>query len=191
MSDAIRRIKDSIDLPALVGEYLPLRKSGAQWLAPCPWHADTQPSLRIYVDHVYCFACGAHGTAIDFLAKIEGVSIGAAIKQLSERTGIPLNSKPVSRRQRAYDREEAAFGNWWWRRECARLALRLSAYVRLGDGPESEAAGLLWRSVAALKGAERRALVARCATAEDRQEWRADVEDARWWTGIVVEVIAA
>ena len=191
MSDAIRRIKDSIDLAALVGEYVKLRALGREHIGLCPFHQEKTPSLRVHDRYLKCFGCGWAGDCFDFLAKIEGVSIGAAIKQLSERTGIPLDGKPISRRQRAYDREEAAFADWWWRRERARLALRLSAYVRLGDGPESEAAGLLWRSVAALKGAERRALVARCATAEDRQEWRADVENARCWTEAVVEICAA
>jgi DNA polymerase len=40
----------------------------------CPFHADKTPSLKIYVDHYHCFGCGAHGSHIDWLIQVEGMS---------------------------------------------------------------------------------------------------------------------
>lgn len=177
----ILRIKESLPLPALVADYFPLRKSGQQWLIACLWHRDKNPSCRIYADHYYCFVCQASGDAIDFLSQVKGISKGAAIKQLAERAGISLDGKPQTRAQVAYDREQQAFAEWWWKRECQRSALRTSAYVLMLDHGtteiECEQVGLIARQMRGLNRQERVALCVRAATKEDRKEWEAE----RWW----------
>lgn len=54
----------------------------------CPFHDDHHPSMRLYDDHFYCFACAAHGDVIDLTAKLLGISVPEAIRRLEEDFGI-------------------------------------------------------------------------------------------------------
>lgn len=58
----------------------------------CPFHDDHHPSLRLYDDHFYCFACAAHGDVIDLTAKLLGITVPEAIRHLEEDFGINTNA---------------------------------------------------------------------------------------------------
>src|SRR5262249_60390991 len=68
-------------LADLIGEQL---INGKVW---CPFHDDSTPSLQFYDDHYYCFGCGAHGDAIDWLRDVEGMDYGAAAELLASWSG--------------------------------------------------------------------------------------------------------
>ncbi|SOD25642.1 DNA primase, catalytic core [Variovorax sp. YR752] len=79
-------------------------RRGVQTRALCPFHQDTRPSLNLYpVDgssqaHYHCFACGAHGNAIDLVKQVEGLDFLPAVQWLARQFGIkPLRDK-ISRR---------------------------------------------------------------------------------------------
>ena len=57
----------------------------------CPFHDDRHPSLRLYDDHFYCFACAAHGDVIDMTAKLLDVPVNEAICRLEKDFGIGIN----------------------------------------------------------------------------------------------------
>lgn len=61
-----------VSLRDIVGEPLAHNK------VRCPFHDDATPSCHIYHDHYHCFACGAHGDAINWLMEVEGLSFTAA-----------------------------------------------------------------------------------------------------------------
>jgi DNA polymerase len=44
----------------------------------CPFHDDAKPSCVIYSDHYYCFGCGAHGSRLDWLTRVEGMTLAEA-----------------------------------------------------------------------------------------------------------------
>ena len=51
----------------------------------CIFHADNNPSMKLYTDHFHCFGCGAHGDVTDFTAQLYGLSkIEAARKLCSD-----------------------------------------------------------------------------------------------------------
>ena len=54
----------------------------------CPFHDDHHPSMRLYDDHFYCFACAAHGDVIDLTAKLLGIPGPEAIRRLEKDFGI-------------------------------------------------------------------------------------------------------
>jgi hypothetical protein len=182
----IPRLKEALPLPDLVGEYVALRKSGPDYLGLCPFHQERTPSLRVHASYFHCFGCGVSGDVIDFLARIEGISKGAAIRELSERTGIPLDGTPRTRLQRVYDREEREFSDWWWKRACEQLARRLTCMVLYDTAAAADAAGLLWRQTAGLDRQGKLALAQRCATSEERAEWRSD----KRWAEVFVSALA-
>jgi hypothetical protein len=53
----------------------------------CPYHDDRTPSLHIYHDHFYCFACGAHGNRLDWLCDVEGLTQEEALELLANWQG--------------------------------------------------------------------------------------------------------
>ena len=73
-------------------------KVGRNGMARCPFHDDHHPSLRLYDDHFYCFACAAHGDVIDLTAKLLGVSVPEAILRLEEDFGIDTHDSPSTSR---------------------------------------------------------------------------------------------
>lgn len=63
-------------------------------MARCPFHDDRHPSLSLYDDHFYCFACAAHGDVIDLTAKLLGVPVPEAIRRIEEDFGIDAHDSP-------------------------------------------------------------------------------------------------
>lgn len=66
-----------MDKPSIVdtiSQYLPLKPSGKEWKACCPFHEDKHPSFSVNEESgvFYCFGCGAKGDVFDFLMKWSG-----------------------------------------------------------------------------------------------------------------------
>lgn len=84
-------------------------RRGLQTRALCPFHQDTRPSLNLYREdgaspaHFHCFACGAHGNAIDLVKQVEGLEFLPAVKWLTQQFGL----KPP-RRQSTQQGERSA-----------------------------------------------------------------------------------
>jgi hypothetical protein len=82
-------VKASVDLVALVGSRVELRKSGSQFVGPCPFHDDRTPSFYVHPERgFYCHGCGAKGDAIGFLMRLDGLDFAQALEQLS---GAPID----------------------------------------------------------------------------------------------------
>lgn len=56
--------------------------------AVCPFHDDRHPSMKVYEDGFYCFACGAGGDVIKFVAMNEHIGNVGAARLIEERLGI-------------------------------------------------------------------------------------------------------
>ena len=92
----IETIKAAVS-PADAAERYGLKVS-RNGMTRCPFHDDHHPSLRLYDDHFYCFACAAHGDVIDLTAKLLGVSAPEAIRRLEEDFGINAHDSPSTTR---------------------------------------------------------------------------------------------
>lgn len=79
-----------------VARYLGIQveRRGAAQRAICPFHQDTKPSLNLFPAdtkgpaHYHCFACGAHGHAIDLVKQVQGVEFLPAVQWLAKTFGI-------------------------------------------------------------------------------------------------------
>ncbi len=73
-----------VDIVEVVGRYVPLAQSGAEFEACCPFHDEKTPSFKVNpVKRFYhCFGCGAHGDAIKFLQEHQGLSFVEACRTL-------------------------------------------------------------------------------------------------------------
>lgn len=79
-------------------------RRGATIQALCPFHQDTRPSLNLYpadgasAAHYHCFACGAHGNAIDLVKEVLGLEFLPAVQWLAQQFGIKSPSRPSDQR---------------------------------------------------------------------------------------------
>jgi len=91
--DFVEQLKSSVDIVSVIGEYVRLRRSGAnRYMGLCPFHNEKSPSFTVHVVHQFykCFSCGASGDVIKFVMEKEGISFYEALKSLAERYGIPM-----------------------------------------------------------------------------------------------------
>lgn len=90
----VEQLKSSVDIVAVVGQYVRLKRSGGgpRWVGLCPFHAERTPSFSVHAGHQFfkCFGCGMGGDVIRFVMEIERMTFWEAVKLLAERHGIPL-----------------------------------------------------------------------------------------------------
>ncbi len=81
-----------IDVVDVIERYVPLKKSGANHLACCPFHSEKTPSFTVSPakQFYHCFGCGAHGNAISFLMEYQGLGYVEAVKDLAESVGMKM-----------------------------------------------------------------------------------------------------
>jgi len=91
-------IKNAVDIVTLVGEHLPLHRSGSKFKALCPFHDDHNPSLELNPERqsYKCWSCGAGGDVFDFVIAFERVEFAEALRMLADRAGLALEKSNVA-----------------------------------------------------------------------------------------------
>ena len=74
----------------VVGRRVKLTRRGHDLIGLCPFHKEKTPSFHVYDDHYHCFGCGAHGSAIDFLMNVEGMSFPESVERLAGEAGMEV-----------------------------------------------------------------------------------------------------
>ena len=89
---SIERLKTSIDIVDVIGSYIELKKSGANFKANCPFHGEKTPSFVVSPQKqiFHCFGCGVGGDSVKFVMEIEKLSYPEAIEKLASNYNIPL-----------------------------------------------------------------------------------------------------
>ena len=108
-------IRAHADLAAIARGYgVPLRKAGAQFTAPCPFHKEKTSSFFIHPGkQMYkCWGCSRGGDVFRFVAEMEHLDFRATVRRVAELAGYPLPDEPAwapeQRKQHARDRVAAA-----------------------------------------------------------------------------------
>ena len=85
MSEFLQAIRQANPLPVIAARLVPLRQSGREWTARCPFHQDRSPSFTIYDGgrRFKCFGCGAGGDVLDFVQRAYGLNLPDAVRSLS------------------------------------------------------------------------------------------------------------
>ena len=96
-------VKQQTDIVRIVGEYVKLRKSGANWSALCPFHKEKSGSFYLYpgTASYYCFGCHEHGDVFTFVMKMDSVGFPEAVRAVAGKMGIPLPQREFSSPQEA------------------------------------------------------------------------------------------
>lgn len=89
---SIEQIKNRIDIIDVIGEYIKLKKRGANYLGNCPFHNEKTPSFTVSPSkEIYkCFGCGKSGNTITFLMEHDKLSYVEALRWLAKRYNIEI-----------------------------------------------------------------------------------------------------
>jgi DNA primase len=104
--DFTQLVKGQADIVRIIGDYLKLRKSGAQnYTGLCPFHKEKTGSFSVNATHgyFYCFGCHEKGDVFTFVMKMENVSFPEAIRVVATKCGIPLPKREFSSPQEAHE----------------------------------------------------------------------------------------
>ena len=97
-------LKQQADIVRIVGEYVQLRKSGAQnYSGICPFHNEKSPSFSVHQSRQFfhCFGCGVSGDVFSFIQKIENITFPEAVRAVAQKLGVPMPKVEYSSPQEA------------------------------------------------------------------------------------------
>jgi DNA primase len=86
-------VKQQADIVRIVGDYIKLKKAGAQnYSGLCPFHGEKTPSFSVHATRQFyhCFGCGVSGDVFSFVQKIENITFPEAVRMVAQKLGIPL-----------------------------------------------------------------------------------------------------
>ncbi|HEX5709253.1 MAG TPA: DNA primase [Pyrinomonadaceae bacterium] len=137
--DDLRRQSDIV---RIVGDYVTLKKKGANWMACCPFHREKTPSFSVNPskDIFYCFGCSKGGSVFNFVMEIEGLSFPEAVRVVAEKSGVPLPAMVEDKKYEARrkDSDEVIQLNAWalefWERQLQELGAEAKAAREYVEG---------------------------------------------------------
>src|SRR5947208_3978816 len=118
--DFAHTVKQQADIVRVVGEYVKLKKVGAQnFSGLCPFHQEKTPSFSVHATRQFfhCFGCGASGDVFSFVQKLENITFPEAVRVVAEKCGIaipkqapgtPAEAKEAQLRAKLMDLHERA-----------------------------------------------------------------------------------
>src|SRR5579859_1858399 len=86
-------VKQQADIVRIIGDYVKLRKAGAQnYAGLCPFHGEKTPSFSVHATRQFfhCFGCGVSGDVFTFVQKIDNITFPEAVRLVAQKLGIPL-----------------------------------------------------------------------------------------------------
>ena len=97
--ETIRQILDRADIVDVISSWVPLKQTGRNFKAPCPFHHEKTPSFVVNPDKqiFHCFGCGVGGNVISFVMQQEQISFPEALRLLADRCGIAIPQPDAAR----------------------------------------------------------------------------------------------
>lgn len=92
--DIIAQVLDRSDIVEIISAYVPLKRSGRNFKANCPFHNEKTPSFVVNPDKriFHCFGCGVGGNAVTFVMNQEHMEFPEAVRFLAQKAGIAIPS---------------------------------------------------------------------------------------------------
>lgn len=94
----IDSIHQHIDIVDVIGDFVRLKKKGANYWACCPFHGEKTPSFAVNpAKNIFkCFGCGKSGDAITFVMEHEKLSYPDTLRYLAKKYGIQYTEENVA-----------------------------------------------------------------------------------------------
>jgi DNA primase len=86
-------VKQQADIVRIIGDYVKLKKAGAQnYAGLCPFHGEKTPSFSVHATRQFyhCFGCGLSGDVFSFVQKIENITFPESVRLVAQKLGISL-----------------------------------------------------------------------------------------------------
>lgn len=113
--DEVARVREEIDIVALISEYLPLKKAGRNFKTNCPFHKEKTPSFIVSPERQiwHCFGCQKGGDCYTFLMDYENLEFIEALRILARKAGVELKESffskaETSKKERIYNLNRVA-----------------------------------------------------------------------------------
>ena len=90
--DVIEQVREAADIVGIIGEHVELKRTGADYRAPCPFHGGTHRNFAVIPRKgmFYCFVCHAGGDVFTFFMKKLGMDYPTAVREVARRAGITI-----------------------------------------------------------------------------------------------------
>ncbi len=87
-----------VDIVDLIDSHVPLKKTGANYVARCPFHVEKSPSFSVNRNKQFfhCFGCGASGNAISFLMDFNHLDFVEAVEDLAAFAGLSVRREQAT-----------------------------------------------------------------------------------------------
>ncbi len=105
--ETVQKILDTARIDEVVGEFVHLKKRGANLLGHCPFHNEKTPSFTVSpAKGIYkCFGCGAAGSSVGFIMEHEQLSYPEALRYLAKKYNIEIEEEEQTPEQIAQKNE--------------------------------------------------------------------------------------
>ncbi|MBP5644773.1 MAG: DNA primase [Bacteroidales bacterium] len=100
--ETIQRIMDATRIEEVIGDFVSLKKRGANHIGCCPFHNEKTPSFYVSPSKgiFKCFGCGKAGNAVGFLMDHEHYTYPEALRWLAQKYNIEIEEEKMSDEQR-------------------------------------------------------------------------------------------
>ncbi len=90
--EIIDQVLNATDIVSVVQGYFPLKRAGANFKAPCPFHSEKTPSFVVSpVKQIYhCFGCGAGGNAFHFVMNLDKLTFVEVVTEFAQKAGVAI-----------------------------------------------------------------------------------------------------
>jgi len=113
----IEKIKDAANIVDVVGEFVTLRKAGANYKGLCPFHNEKTPSFMVSPARgtCHCFGCGKGGNAVSFIMEHEQMTYPEALRWLANKYHIEIQERELTdeEKREQSERESMFIINEW------------------------------------------------------------------------------
>lgn len=106
----VEQVRAAADIVKIVGDYVKLRKAGANYMGLCPFHQEKTPSFAVHPTKqiFHCFGCGVGGDVFKFVMMMDNLSFPEALTRVAEKVGITLREPAGGKGSDARTRERSA-----------------------------------------------------------------------------------
>ena len=91
----VDQVRAAADIVKIVGDYVKLRKSGANFTGLCPFHSEKTPSFAVHpIKQIFhCFGCGVGGDVFKFVMLMDSLPFPEALRRVAEKVGVQIEER--------------------------------------------------------------------------------------------------
>ena len=113
--EIIQQVLDRCDIVEVISSYIPLKRTGRNYKANCPFHHEKTPSFIVSQDKqiYHCFGCGVGGNVISFVMAQEHLEFPDAVRHLAQKIGVRIETSERGDKKKRELRHQIYQANQW------------------------------------------------------------------------------